>query len=86
MARFVVTVINPTTPTMAWLEAHCTPRTSGTKERLRVKWTGPCPVFRGRTCTDVTGRHHSTVVDTVDVQAAIGYMRPNMYVVRVEEV
>ena len=50
------------------------------------KVTGPCPIgLYGETCTDVTGEHHSILVDSQEtVQAFLDDL--SVHVTRVEEV
>jgi hypothetical protein len=54
----------------------------------REKKTGPCPV-NGKPCTDVTGEHHTFLVETeteMSAEFVRGLYEPNYHVTRVEAV
>lgn len=53
----------------------------------RKKITGICPVF-WTPCTDITGAHHSTLVqaETIEEAALVWIDAPNISITRIEEV
>jgi hypothetical protein len=48
------------------------------------KQTGPCPVFGG-VCTDITGEHHTGLVETDDsLEVLLDTWKPTYHVTRIE--
>lgn len=48
------------------------------------KQTGPCPVDDGSFCSDVTGQHHTVLVEASTSERAAGLLHP-LHVTRIEQ-
>lgn len=71
----------------AWLVTVKLPRNPGHDPQHKV--TGPCPVWfrHPRTCTDVTGQHHTVLVSADSAElAAADALVAGFHITRIEEV
>jgi len=68
---------------MSWLVTIKLPRPSD-HDSSRKK-TGRCPLPGGGVCTDVTGKHHTALVDAGSAEEA-GALFSSWHITRIEEV